>query len=80
MLEIHRHMEQVQEQHKLSEVAFLCDEWWEVTHENSLNQLDTIFTLDTLLRRSVRKVGIVILMVVTITYSYSLEISTQQNF
>jgi len=31
---------------KLSEVAFLCDEWWEVTHENSINNLEKVFKHD----------------------------------
>ena len=31
---------------KLSEVAFLCDEWWEVTHEDSINNLEKAFRHD----------------------------------
>ena len=38
---------------KLSEVAFLCEEWWEVTHEDSINNLEKAFRHDQL-RRAVR--------------------------
>ena len=38
---------------KLSEVAFLCDEWWEVTHEDNINNLEKVFRHD-MLRRAVR--------------------------
>lgn len=38
----------------MSEVAFLCDEWWEITHDDNLNHFDKVFTKDELLRRAVR--------------------------
>ena len=38
----------------MSEVAFLCDEWWEITHDDNLNYFDKVFTKDELLRRAVR--------------------------
>ena len=31
---------------KLSEVAFLCDEWWEITHEDNINNLEKAFKHD----------------------------------
>lgn len=31
---------------KLNEVAFLCDEWWEVTHEDNINNLEKVFRHD----------------------------------
>ena len=57
---------------KLSEVAFLCDEWWEVTHEDNLNSLEKVFKHDSL-RRAVRQGLISILLSVTTCYAYSIE-------
>jgi hypothetical protein len=57
---------------KLSEVAFLCDEWWEVTHENNINNLERVFKHDQL-RRAVRQALISILLSVTTCYAYSIE-------
>lgn len=63
---------------KLSEVAYLCDEWWEVTHEDNINFLDKVFKHD-LLRRAVRQCLIAILLTVTTCYAYSIEKCTDSN-
>ena len=39
---------------KLSEVAFVSDEWWEITHQDNLNYFDKVFQKDEFLRRAVR--------------------------
>ena len=57
---------------KLSEIAFICDEWWEVTHEDNLNNLEKVFRHDAL-RRAVRQGTILILLTVTTCYAYSIE-------
>ena len=57
---------------KLSEVAFLCDEWWEVTHEDNINSLEKVFRHDGL-RRAVRQSLISILLTMTTCYAYSIE-------
>jgi hypothetical protein len=38
----------------MSEVAFLADEWWEITHEDNINHLDKVFQKDDAVRRAVR--------------------------
>lgn len=57
---------------KLSEVAYICDEWWEVTHEDNINNLEKVFRHDKL-RRAVRQSMITVLLTVTACYAYSIE-------
>lgn len=38
---------------KQGDIALLCEEWWEITHEDNLNYLDRLFK-DEIVRRSVR--------------------------
>jgi len=38
---------------KQADIALLCEEWWEITHEDNLNYLDRLFK-DEIVRRSVR--------------------------
>ena len=57
---------------KLSEVAFLCDEWWEITHDDNINNLEKVFRHDEL-RRAVRQGLISVLLTVTTCYGYSIE-------
>lgn len=38
---------------KQSDIALLCEEWWEITHDDNLNYLDRLFK-DDIVRRSVR--------------------------
>lgn len=60
----------------MSDLACTADEWWEVTHENSVNNLDRIFSTHAELRRAVRQAMIGILLSVTFVYTYSLEIGS----
>ena len=55
------------------EVSQLCDEWWETTHEDSINLLDKVFTKDEELRRGVRKALISTTLAVTFCYSIAIE-------
>lgn len=57
----------------MSEVAFLSDEWWEITHEDNINHFDRVFQKDDTMRRAVRQALISIMLVVTTCYSYSIE-------
>lgn len=38
----------------MSEVAFLADEWWEITHEDNINHFDKVFQKDDQMRRAIR--------------------------
>ena len=78
LLELHRFLERSQTKDtqvidsKLSEIAFLCDEWWEITHEDSVNHLDKAIRHNQL-RRAVRQCLIVILLTITACYATSIE-------
>lgn len=63
----------VLQEQKMNEVAFLCDEWWEITHEDNINYLDKVFQKDDALRRAVRQSLISLLLVVTTCYNYAIE-------
>ncbi len=59
----------------------LCEEWWEITHEDNLNYLDRLFK-DEKVRRAVRQSIILELLAVTFCYSISSEkssIETQKH-
>ena len=58
---------------KMGEIAFICDEWWEITHQDNLNNFDKVFTKDEDLRRAVRKTLICMLLAVTLSYAISIE-------
>lgn len=53
-------------------MAYICDEWWEVTHEDNINNLEKVFRHDKL-RRAVRQSMITVLLTVTACYAYSIE-------
>lgn len=53
----------------------MCEEWWEITHENNLNYLDRLFKDETV-RRSVRQALILQILAITICYVLSSERST----
>ena len=51
----------------------MCDEWWEVTHTDNINNLDRVFLKQDDLRRAVRHALISMLLTVTCIYAYSIE-------
>lgn len=53
-------------------MAVLCEEWWEITHEDNLNYLDRLFK-DDQVRRSVRQSIILELLTVTVCYALTSE-------
>ena len=53
----------------------MCEEWWEITHENNLNYLDRLFK-DELVRRTVRQALILEIVTITLCYSLTSERST----
>ncbi len=53
----------------------MCEEWWEITHENNLNYLDRLFKDDSV-RRTVRQALILEIVAITICYSLTSERST----
>lgn len=57
---------------KFADIAFLCEEWWEITHENNLNYLDRLFK-DEVVRRSVRQAIILQVLVITLCYAINSE-------
>jgi hypothetical protein len=61
---------------KQSDIALLCEEWWEITHEDNINYLDRLFK-DDLVRRSVRQSIILELMSVTVCYAVTSERSSE---
>ncbi len=60
---------------KQADIALLCEEWWEITHEDNINYLDRLFKDDTV-RRSVRQSIILELMSVTVCYAITSEKSS----
>lgn len=84
LLEVHRFLEsdataESERELKINEIAFLCDEWWEITHEDNLNYLDKVFQKDDHMRRAVRQSLITIMLVVTTCYSYAIEQCHEQS-
>jgi len=63
---------------KQADVALLCEEWWEITHEDNLNYLDRLFK-DEVVRRSVRQSIILELLSVTICYAITSEKSSENE-
>lgn len=61
---------------KYADVALLCEEWWEITHENNLNYLDRLFK-DDATRRSLRMT--IILQVISVTLCYALTSEKSAN-
>lgn len=61
---------------KQADIALLCEEWWEITHEDNINYLDRLFK-DDLVRRSVRQSIILELMSVTVCYAVTSERSSE---
>jgi len=59
-------------QQKHGDIALLCEEWWEITHEDNLNYLDRLFK-DEKVRRSVRQSLILELLGVTASYAIMSE-------
>jgi hypothetical protein len=53
----------------------LCEEWWEITHEDNLNYLDRLFKDETV-RRAVRQSIILELLSVTVCYAITSEKSS----
>ena len=62
---------------KYADIALLCEEWWEITHDNNINYLDRLFKDDNV-RRSVRQGIILQVISITLCYSITSERSTQQ--
>eukprot|EP00347_Sterkiella_histriomuscorum_P018948 403343543 len=60
---------------KQGDIALLCEEWWEITHEDNLNYLDRLFK-DPIVRRSVRQSIILELFSITICYAITSEKSS----
>lgn len=58
---------------KMSEAVILVDEWWELTHQDSINTLDRVFLKYEDLRRAIRHAIIALLLVVTCVYAYAIE-------
>ena len=56
----------------------LCEEWWEITHEDNLNYLDRLFK-DEKVRRAVRQSIILELLAVTVCYAISSEKSSVEQ-
>lgn len=78
LLEIHRLIQYKQLDcasfvSKLQEVAIICDEWWEVTHNDNINSLECVLASHDLFRRAVRQAMILNLLVITFVYAYSIE-------
>ena len=63
---------------KQADIALLCEEWWEITHEDNINYLDRLFK-DDLVRRSVRQSIILELMSVTVCYAVTSERSSESD-
>ena len=61
---------------KYADVALMCEEWWEITHDNNINYLDRLFK-DDALRRNVRQAIILQMITVTVCYTLTSERSTQ---
>lgn len=61
---------------KYADIALLCEEWWEITHDNNINYLDRLFK-DENVRRSVRQSIILQVISITLCYSITSERSTQ---
>jgi len=57
----------------MSEAVILVDEWWELTHQDSINNLDRVFLKYEDLRRAIRHAIITMLLVVTCVYTYGIE-------
>jgi hypothetical protein len=54
----------------------MCEEWWEITHDNNLNYLDRLFK-DDVVRRTVRQALLLEIVAITLCYSLTSERSTQ---
>jgi hypothetical protein len=63
---------------KQADIALLCEEWWEITHEDNINYLDRLFK-DDLVRRGVRQSIILELMSVTVCYAVTSERSSDAD-
>ncbi len=57
---------------KQGSIALLCEDWWEITHEDNLNYLDRLFR-DQKIRRTVRQSIILELLCVTVCYAVASE-------
>ena len=58
---------------KFQDLSVICDEWWEVTHNDNINSLECVLAKHDDFRRSVRQSLILTSLVVTFIYSYSIE-------
>jgi len=61
---------------KQADVALLCEEWWEITHEDNINYLDRLFK-DEKVRRGIRQSIILELLTVTVCYAITSEKSSE---